>query len=31
MVVTATDFLGGNETAGMENKTVVVTSIMVCS
>ncbi|XP_055501772.1 glutamate receptor 2b isoform X5 [Leucoraja erinacea] len=28
MVVTATDFLGGNETAGMENKTVVVTSIM---
>ncbi|XP_072112085.1 glutamate receptor 2b isoform X5 [Mobula birostris] len=28
MVVTATDFLAGNETAGMENKTVIVTSIM---
>ncbi|XP_069782313.1 glutamate receptor 2b isoform X4 [Narcine bancroftii] len=28
MVVTATDFLAGNETGGMENKTVVVTSIM---
>ncbi|XP_039606234.1 glutamate receptor 2b isoform X3 [Polypterus senegalus] len=28
MVVTATDFQGGNDTTGMENKTVIVTTIL---